>query len=184
MNLEREQIKDHPFLTTLFRLVDRNNNGYVDFDELVGEIVFFMKASFKEKFDLYCEVLSMIDPEDIVPREKLQKRLDIAYVMYKEVLNSAKKLADAMNTKCDGKITEKEFQEFCEKFPQALDFLARLTIGPYPEPSQARPFTAHSESADSTGENNVMGQTQEPQPTKKQLAIKEEDRNKRWVPRT
>lgn len=165
-------------------MVDRNENGYVDFDELVGELVFFMKSSFKEKFDLYCEVLSLMDPEDIVPRDKLAKRIDIAFAMYKEVLNSAKKLADAMNTKCDGKITENEFQEFCEKFPQALDFLARLTIGPYPEPSQNRPETAHSESADSTAENQAASQTNGPQLTKKQLAIREEDKNKRWVPRT
>ena len=60
MRIENLQVKDHPFLTTLFKLVDRNGNGYVEFDELVGELVFFMRAPFKRKLRMYCEVLSLM----------------------------------------------------------------------------------------------------------------------------
>jgi len=52
--------------------------------------------------------------------------------MYKEVFDSSKKIADAMNTTLDGRIKFDEFKKFCEIFPSAMDFLGRITIGNYP----------------------------------------------------
>ena len=37
-----------------------------------------------------------------------------------------------MNTKLDGKISFDEFVDFCKLNPSAIDFLGRITIGPYP----------------------------------------------------
>jgi len=41
-----------------------------------------------------------------------------------------------MNTSKDGKIKFKEFRNFCEQFPSAMDFLGRLTIGSYPNATE------------------------------------------------
>lgn len=37
-----------------------------------------------------------------------------------------------MNKNLNGMITFEEFHTYCKSNPQAIDFLCRLTIGPYP----------------------------------------------------
>ena len=37
-----------------------------------------------------------------------------------------------MNTKLDGMISFGEFRDYCKFNPHSIDFLCRLTIGPYP----------------------------------------------------
>ena len=37
-----------------------------------------------------------------------------------------------MNTNLNGMITYEEFHSYCRLNPQAIDFMCRLTIGPYP----------------------------------------------------
>lgn len=37
----------------------------------------------------------------------------------------------------DGKIYEADFITFCERFPSAMDFIARITIGDYPSLEEA-----------------------------------------------
>lgn len=61
--------------------------------------------------------------------------IKIALKFYKEIFFLAKKACDNMNTNLNGKISFDEFRQFCLFNPTGIDFISRLTIGPYP-PSQ------------------------------------------------
>ena len=41
-----------------------------------------------------------------------------------------------MKVSKDGKIYPQDFRNFCVKFPSAMDFIARLTLGEHPQPLQ------------------------------------------------
>ena len=71
-----------------------------------------------------------------ITENHLKQPLAKAIANYKECFFKAKRTCDAMNTDCNGRISFAEFRNYCLFNPQAIDFIARLTIGPYP-PSQA-----------------------------------------------
>ena len=52
--------------------------------------------------------------------------------MLKEAFYAAKTTADKMNKNLNGMITYEEFHDYCQYNPSAIDFMCRLTIGPYP----------------------------------------------------
>jgi hypothetical protein len=71
-----------------------------------------------------------------ITEQQLQAPLTKALKNYKEQFYAATRVCDTMNTNLDGKITFNEFRNYCLYNPQGMDFLVRLTLGPYP-PSQA-----------------------------------------------
>jgi hypothetical protein len=131
------KIRNPAFLEELFALIDKNKNKFVEIQEFIGGLVFFFSGPFEIKFALFCEVLIKMDKELILPKQSLEKLLMDALTHFKEVFESAKKIADAMNSTLDGRITFAEFKTFCARFPSAMDFLGRITLGEYPTPKLA-----------------------------------------------
>ncbi len=64
--------------------------------------------------------------------ENICKVIEDAVHLYKETFFRAKQMCDSMNTNLDGRITQDDFRAFCQQQPSAMDFICRLTIGPYP----------------------------------------------------
>ena len=116
----------------IFESFDKSKKGYLDVQELINGMVFFLRGKFEYKMALYFEVNMLNDKNLVVPKETLIKLLKECLILYNEVFDSSKKIADVMNVKLDGKIKFDEFRGFCEQFPSAMDFLGRLTIGDYP----------------------------------------------------
>lgn len=65
-------------------------------------------------------------------RDNLAKVVGDALKVFKECFFQAKTMADKMNTQLNGMISFEEFRDYCRFNPQAIDFMCRLTIGPYP----------------------------------------------------
>lgn len=62
----------------------------------------------------------------------ITKMIKEALKIFKEAFYLAKTSLDHMNTSLNGKISFEEFQKFSKFHPQSIDFIARLTLGPYP----------------------------------------------------
>jgi len=126
------KVSDAKLLEEIYQSFDKNKQGYLEIQELVGGMVFFLRGKFEYKLALYFEVYMNYDGDPVISKSSLVTLLTDCLKLYKEVFDSAKKIADAMNTSLDGKIKFDEFKAFCDQFPSAMDFLGRLTIGNYP----------------------------------------------------
>lgn len=67
-----------------------------------------------------------------VQNDNISKVLVDALKVFKETFFLAKTTADKMNTHLNGMITYDEFRDYSRFNPSSIDFLCRLTIGPYP----------------------------------------------------
>ncbi len=84
------------------------------------------------KFALFFEIFCSATGTTCVARENLGKVIGDALKVFKESFFQAKTIADKMNTNLNGMISFEEFKNYCKLNPHAIDFLCRLTIGPYP----------------------------------------------------
>lgn len=71
----------------------------------------------------------------------INKIVTDALKIFKETFFLAKTAADRMNTALNGQISPDEFYRFCACNPQAIDFIARLTLGPYPPSDEILTYT-------------------------------------------
>ena len=71
----------------------------------------------------------------------INKVVTDALKIFKETFFLAKTAADRMNTALNGQISNDEFRKFCAVNPQAIDFISRLTLGPYPPSDEMLAYT-------------------------------------------
>ena len=77
-------------------------------------------------------MFSSINDYESVSAGNITKVINDSLRIFKETFYLAKTACDRMNTDLNGKISYEQFRQFCAFNPQAIDFIARLTIGPYP----------------------------------------------------
>lgn len=99
---------------------------------MIGNLIFWLRGNLGYKFALFFEVFVSVNAGKFVSRENLLKVIGDALRVFKESFFLAKSTADKMNTSLNGMISFDEFREYCKFNPQSIDFLCRLTIGPYP----------------------------------------------------
>lgn len=126
------KVKDAQLVNNLFLISDTNGTGALDIRELIGNIVFWLRGNLGLKFALFFEVFSSATGSACVARENIMKVITDALKVFKESFFQAKTIADKMNADLNGMITFDEFKNYCKFNPQAIDFMCRLTIGPYP----------------------------------------------------
>ncbi|CDW80465.1 hippocalcin-like protein 1 [Stylonychia lemnae] len=126
------KVKDAHLVNNIFVIADTDGNGALDIRELIGNMVFWLRGTLGYKFALFFEVFVSVNGGVFVSKENLIKVIGDALKVFKESFFLAKSTADRMNTTLNGLITYEEFNNYCKSNPQAIDFLCRLTIGPYP----------------------------------------------------
>lgn len=126
------KVRDAQLVNNVFIIADTNGNGALDIRELVGNMIFWLRGSLGYKFALFFEVFSSVNGGLFVTTENIVKIITDALKVFKETFFLAKTIADKMNSNYNGMITFEEFKEYCKFNPSAIDFLCRLTIGPYP----------------------------------------------------
>jgi len=126
------KVKDAQLVNNIFVIADVNGTGALDIRELIGNIVFWLRGTLGYKFALFFEVFVSVNGNLFVSKENLIKVIGDSLKVFKESFFLAKQTADKMNTTLNGMVTYEEFEAYCKFNPQAIDFLCRLTIGPYP----------------------------------------------------
>jgi Ca2+-binding EF-hand superfamily protein len=126
------KVKDAQLVNNLFVISDTNASGALDIRELIGNIIFWVRGALGLKFALFFEVFSTATGTACVARENLGKVLGDALKVFKESFFQAKTIADKINSNLNGMISFDEFKDYCKLNPQTIDFMCRLTIGPYP----------------------------------------------------
>lgn len=126
------RIKDAQLLNNLFLISDVNGNGALDIREIISNVIFWLRGSLGYKFALFFEVMGTVNTNHCVAKENIMKVIGDALKVFKESFFSAKTIADKMNSDLNGMISFDEFHGYCKLNPQAVDFMCRLTIGPYP----------------------------------------------------
>jgi Ca2+-binding EF-hand superfamily protein len=126
------KVKDASLLQNIFIVSDPSGEGALDIRELLGNLIFWLRGSLGYKFALFFEIFSTVNGGLFVSRENLLKVVGDALKVFKESFFLAKSTADKMNVSLNGMIAFDEFIEYCKFNPQAIDFLCRITLGPYP----------------------------------------------------
>lgn len=124
---------------------DSGRHGALDIRELLANIIFWLRGDLGYKFGIFFELFGTINYTNphlqelsnekrfsYIQTENLVKVVTDALTVFKESFYLCKTTCDKMNTKLDGMISKEEFKDFCRYNPAAIDFLCRLTIGPYP----------------------------------------------------
>lgn len=119
-------------MKNIFVIADTHGDGALDIRELIGNLIFWLRGATGYKFALFFEVFMSVNGNLFVSRENLIKVVGDALKVFKESFFLAKSTADKMNVTLNGMISFEEFRNYCLFNPQAIDFLCRLTIGPYP----------------------------------------------------
>jgi len=126
------KVKDIHLCNHIFVIADSKKDGALDIRELIGNLIFWLRGELSYKFALFFEVFSSVNRGKFVLSENIEKVIGDALKIFKETFFLAKVTADKMNVKLDGMVSYEEFRDFCVYNPQAMDFLCRLTVGPYP----------------------------------------------------
>jgi hypothetical protein len=113
-------------------LADEHSSGALDIRVLIANMVFWLRGDLRQKFSLFFYVYSSFTESSSVQSDHLCNHLDKVFKNYKEKFSQARTTCDAMNTDLDGKIKFTEFRNYCLYKPHEMDFICRLTLGPYP----------------------------------------------------
>jgi hypothetical protein len=115
----------------IFQVSDANRDGALDVRDLLGNIIFWLKGDLSYKFALFFNIYSSYNDYKFVSKGDLVKPIAGSLKILKETFFLAKTACDKMNTSLNGRISFDEFRQFCLYNPSAIDFICRLTIGPY-----------------------------------------------------
>lgn len=116
----------------IFMVADSEKKGALDVRELLGNMVFWLRGDHSQKWLLFFDMFSSINDDTLCSVANIVKIINDSLRIFKETFYLAKTACDKMNTELNGKISYDQFRLFCVYNPQAIDFIARLTIGPYP----------------------------------------------------
>ena len=128
------RVSDVKLTNSLFMVADEHRKGALDVRVLLGNIIFWLKGEHDLKWALFFDIFSLVDENGKVGvrAANITKVINDALKIFKETFFLAKTAADRMNTSLNGQISFEEFLQFCTYNPQAVDFIGRLTLGPYP----------------------------------------------------
>ena len=126
------KVQDSALLQNIFIVSDPNGEGALDIRELLGNLIFWLRGPLGLKFALFFEIFSTVNGGLFVQRDNLAKVVGDALKVFKESFFLSKTTADKMNVSLNGMILFEEFEEYCKTYPPAIDFLCRITLGPYP----------------------------------------------------
>ena len=120
---------------SLFMVADETKKGALDPRIMIANMIFWLKGDSGIKWAFFFDIFSQTDNQGgsfgvYVPN--IVKVLTDALKCFKESFYLAKTALDRMNTSLNGQISQQEFMAFCRYNPQAIDFVSRLTLGPYP----------------------------------------------------
>ena len=113
-------------------VADAESKGALDVRELLGNMIFWLRGDHAYKWALFFEFFSSVNEGTLINAENVAKVVTDAIKIFKETFFLAKTACDKMNTDLNGKITFDQFNQFCLFNPEAIDFISRLTLGPYP----------------------------------------------------
>ena len=130
--LQHFAVSDVMLTSHIFLVADTKGDGALDVRDLIGNIIFWLRGDLGYKFAFYFEVFSSLNLGAFVNNDHVARPIQNALKMHKEIFFLAKTACDNMNTNLNGKISFEEFRQFCLYNPAGIDFISRLTIGPYP----------------------------------------------------
>ena len=146
--MQQFRVNDVKLSNSLFMVADEKRKGALDVRELFGNILFWLKGEHDLKWALFFDIFNQnVTDADAqvagggVSVYNINKVVTDALKIFKETFFLAKTAADRMNTAMNGQISQDEFKQFCAYNPQAIDFIARLTLGAYPPSEEMLAYT-------------------------------------------
>ena len=149
--VQQFNIQDVALTNGIFMVADAESRGALDVRELLGNMIFWLRGDHAYKWALFFEVFSSSDLGNTVSADNVNKVVTDAVKIFKETFFLAKTACDKMNTDLNGKITFEQFNHFCLFNPEAIDFIARLTLGPYPPSEELQNHLASMQRSQSVG---------------------------------